>query len=431
MAPGHINRHGNGLGMPQKYSNPLSLTSQFFFCGLPLRLDSYRGCAFQCSFCFARQRGGASPAKTIAPADPQYLRRVLNRALGFGNSNAPGILASFLRRHVPVHFGGMSDPFQPAETRHRVTLEYLRALLDHQYPTVISTRGTLVAKEPYLSLLRDMKVAVQFSFTSTRPKIANVFEPHVAAPAEMLRTMTKLSDSGVPVVCRWQPYIRGASESPREFVRRVTDAGARHVALEHLKIPLESGHAQWKRILDTTNLDLRRSYLSLGAQRSGRDYVLPPELKLDTVLETRREVRERSATFGAADNEFQYLSDTACCCSGVDQFSGFGHWFGHQIGYAIRKCRDQERIVYGAISNTWTPDGSIDRWVNSRTRLSYQSGTEGTVRNHMRQRWNDTSSPLSPSKFYGVEPTAEFTRQGYRVYRWNPDGVAVLNRIAT
>src|SRR5262249_25277318 len=49
----------SGFHMRKNYTNPLSLTSQFLFCGLPLRLDSYRGCAFQCYFCYARYRGGA------------------------------------------------------------------------------------------------------------------------------------------------------------------------------------------------------------------------------------------------------------------------------------------------------------------------------------------------------------------------------------
>jgi DNA repair photolyase len=49
------------------YTTPLSLTSQFFFCGLPLRLDSYRGCAFQCSFCYARYRGGNTPNDSVGP----------------------------------------------------------------------------------------------------------------------------------------------------------------------------------------------------------------------------------------------------------------------------------------------------------------------------------------------------------------------------
>jgi DNA repair photolyase len=412
--------------MLKKYTTPLSVTSQFFFCGLPLRLDSYRGCAFQCYFCFARQRGGAAPAPAVTPADPQYLRRVLDRALGAHHTKPAGILAGFLQRRVPVHFGGMSDPFQPAEQRHRVSLAFLSALRDYQYPTVISTRGTLIGEEPYRSTLGEMRVAVQFSFSSTRWRLARAIEPQVGPPGELLRTMRKLSNAGVPVLCRWQPYIRDLCEPPKEFVRRVTDAGARHIALEHLKVPLERGNPLWEKMSDALNSDVSATYRSLGAKRDGREYVLPPALKLDTILATRAVAHEHGATFGAADNEFQYISDTNCCCSGVDRLPGFQNWFAHQIGHAVRKCRGQERILYGMISREWTPEGSIDRWVNSHTRLSPQSDIVGSVGNHLRKRWNDPASPLGPSMFYGVESTEEFTRQGYRVYRWNADGAAVL-----
>ena len=124
------------------FTVPLTLTSQFAFCGLPLRLDTYAGCAFQCKFCFARYRGGATAGETIRPADPASLRRTFGRAL---IDQKPGILAQFLRRRVPVHFGGMSDPFQPAEQRHRVTRSALEILGRFQYPTVISTRSVMIA----------------------------------------------------------------------------------------------------------------------------------------------------------------------------------------------------------------------------------------------------------------------------------------------
>src|SRR5438270_3698567 len=92
---------------PEHYTTPLSLTSQFFFCGLPLRLDSYRGCAFQCSFCYARYRGGNTPDDSIVPADPKTLERVFQRT--FREEQPPGVIGQFLRRSVPIHFGGMSD----------------------------------------------------------------------------------------------------------------------------------------------------------------------------------------------------------------------------------------------------------------------------------------------------------------------------------
>src|SRR4051812_42253136 len=100
------------------YTTPFGITSQFAFCGLPLRLDSYKGCSFNCNFCFARYRGGYNQGDGVLPADPQSVRRTMAMAL---QGSTTGLIAQFLRRRVPIHFGGMSDPFHAAEARYGVT----------------------------------------------------------------------------------------------------------------------------------------------------------------------------------------------------------------------------------------------------------------------------------------------------------------------
>jgi DNA repair photolyase len=404
------------------YTNPLSLTSQFFFCGLPLRLDSYRGCAFQCSFCFARYRGGNSPAPNIAPADPQTLRRVFDRA--WRDDGEPGTIGQFLRQRVPVHFGGMSDPFQPIEGRCGVTRRYLETLRDFSYPTVISTRSTEAA-DSFLDLLAEMPfVVVQFSFVSTRNAVSDGLQPHAPSPARLLSTMEKLARRGIPVTCRWQPYVPGISEPAKEFARRVSNAGARHIAIEHLKLPVEQRGPLWPVLNSGAGVDLAAYYNSRGAQLQGREKVLPAAVKLPAILDLRSVAHDCGLSFGAADNEFQYLSDYGCCCSGVDRFPGFDGWFKHQFAHAVRLCRG-ERIVYGSIARYWTPEGSVDRWVNSRSRVR-DGENAGTLSEHIRTRWNDPASALGPGSFYGVEPTDEFTSSGLRVYQWSESGRRLL-----
>src|SRR5262249_6958014 len=156
----------------------------------------------------------------------------------------------------------------------------------------------------------------------------------------------------IAVTCRWQPYAPRVSEPPRGFVRTVASAGARHVAIEHLKLPVETNHPLWPDLVAGCGRDLLRDYQAAGASRDGRELVLPPRVKLPTILAVREAARELGITFGAADNELQYLSDTDCCCSGVDQFPGFEGWFKHQIAHAVRRCRGR-RIVYGAIAGFW------------------------------------------------------------------------------
>ncbi|MBC8031154.1 MAG: radical SAM protein [Pyrinomonadaceae bacterium] len=401
------------------FTNPLSITSQFPFCGLPLRLDSYAGCAFRCSYCFARYRGGNSYGDKVRPADPQRLARMMDKAGEKSRVDQSGLLVQFLRRRVPIHLGGMSDPFQPAETLHRVTESMLKILARHHYPTVISTKGSLVASPRYLSLLKAIgTVVVQFSFSSSEDAIARIVEPASAAPTSLLRAMETLANNGVPVTCRWQPFIPGLSESPSAFVPRLSAVGCRHVALEHLKIPVERQHPLWERLTTSLGRNLRAEYGELGARRDGREFVLPHATKLPTVLQVASAVRKHGMTFGAADNEFQYLSDTACCCSGVDQFAGFENWFKHQIAYAVRKCIGK-RITYDSIAREWAPAGSIDWFLNSRSRLSRQTGRKGSVRDHIQARWNDPARSGSPASFYGVRSNSTTTANGLLIYQWD------------
>lgn len=403
------------------FTTPLTITSQFGFCGLPLRLDSYAGCAFRCTFCFARYRGGNSFGEMVRPADPARLERVFLRA---ETMEYPGVLTQFLRRRVPVHFGGMSDPLQPAELRYRVTESFLRSLAKRRYPTVISTRSTLVEAEPYPGLLKEIgNVVVQFSFCSTRDEVAAQFEPFSPAPSELLATMSRLCRQGINVTCRWQPYIPAASESAEEFVSRVASTGCRHVALEHLKVPVERGHPLWTELTAAAGQDFYASYKALQAPRDGREYLLPTKMKLPAIREAAQAVRSAGMTFGAADNEFQYLSDTACCCSGVDQFPGFEKWFKHQIGYAIRKSAGQP-IRYEAVSREWAPSGSIDRYLNSRSRLSKRGKMKGSLQEHVRARWNNPSAPGNPGSFYGVDSSERKTSSGNRIYIWSGKSAA-------
>jgi len=400
--------------MGSAYTTPLSVTSQFLFCGLPLRLDTYRGCAFQCAFCFARRRGGNTPVAKVAPASVDQIRNTLERAL---SSTADGMLAQFLRRRVPIHFGGMSDPFQQAELQYGVSRAVLALLASYDYPTVISTRSILPGSPQYLEILRSMSaVVVQFSMSTADDEIAKRTEPRSYPPSALLKVMETLASSGINVSCRWQPYIPGVSEPARQFVARVAGAGCKHVSLEHLKVPMERYDRAWQLFGKTVGIDFPHTYKAERAIRDGREYVLPAAAKRHAVLAAAAEIRAAGMTFGAADNEFQYLSDTACCCSGADQFPGFENFFKHQIAYAIRKCRGR-KISYDTIKDEWVPVGSIDRFLNSRTRIGQKNAGSSSIRDHIMRRWNAVGTAGSPTSFFGVVHIG--SKQGINVYDWD------------
>jgi len=68
-----------------------------------------------------------------------------------------GVIASaldeFLARCVPIQLGGLQDPFTPREEQFGVTLEILKILKEEEYPTIISTKGSVFLKDRYLDVL--------------------------------------------------------------------------------------------------------------------------------------------------------------------------------------------------------------------------------------------------------------------------------------
>lgn len=414
--------------MSSIYTSPIGLTSQFAFCGLPLRLDSYRGCAFNCTFCFARFRGGNTFGSVVLPANPEQIRNKFEKALSTDDLST-NIISQFIKRRTPVHFGGMSDPFQPAEQRYGITHSILKTLAEFNYPVVISTRSDLISSKLYLDLLSQLKhVVVQFSFVSTNDITAKRFEPYSSSPSALLKTMEMLSRREIPVTCRWQPYIQGISDKADDFSKKIGSTGCRHIALEHLKLPSEKSNPLWQKLMTASGRDLYKEYLQLGAKLQTREWILPAEKKIATIIQVANEVRKQNMTFGCADNEFQYLSDTDCCCSGVDQFPGFENWFKHQISFAVRKCRNQQKITYQSIANEWAPEGSINRYLNSRTRLSPNGTVSGTIKDHILHRWNNQKSPNNPSSFfYGVLHKDEITNKGNSIYEWDFSAIKSFN----
>jgi DNA repair photolyase len=397
------------------FTQPLTITSQFPFCSLPLRLDAYRGCSFGCSYCFAIRRGGNMPGSNIVAADPDALERVFQYT-EHGPSKL-SLVSQMIVRRVPIHFGGMSDPFQPAERKWRVTRQYLKAMARRNYPVVISTKGALVCDPEYTDLLRDIgHVVVQFSFSTLVDDRAIQIEPNSTPPSEMLKCMEHLSSRGVTVTCRWQPYIPGFSETPERFVSHIAATGARHLAFEHLKIPLELESSVLARRNGSVLQLTKTAYNLGGAIRDGREYILPSMQKIGMCLAVRKLTRDSGMSFGAADNEFLALSDGEACCSGVDQFGGFENVFRYNIACAVRRGRGSD-ITYDAIADEWRPEGSIDRYLNSHSRIGQRLSVKGSIDDHVRYRWQTLSACGGPTSFFGVSSTNRISPLGLSIYK--------------
>lgn len=80
--------------------------SQIAICDMPIHFDNYVGCSHACEYCFVKR---FKDIKKIKPVKGSY-----NSLKSFteGNRQRNTFWCDW---DIPVHWGGMSDPFQPIE----------------------------------------------------------------------------------------------------------------------------------------------------------------------------------------------------------------------------------------------------------------------------------------------------------------------------
>lgn len=158
------------------------------------RIDPYGcGCAHDCSYCYAKSlldfRKLWNPADP-AVADPEKIRRVVSK----------------LPKDKVIRIGGMTDPFQPVELKHRVTLSLLKALEEHRVPYLIVTKSDMIVQEEYLSVMSKDLAHIQITITSTDDELTKTYE-HAPAVSRRIKAVERLQELGYDVQVRLSPFI--------------------------------------------------------------------------------------------------------------------------------------------------------------------------------------------------------------------------------
>lgn len=396
------------------YEYGLGLTSQFYFCGLPLRLDTYSRCAFQCAYCFAHGRGGAhrDDIPKVYPVD--RLRKRFERLQA---GRQVGVVDELLQHGQPIHFGGMSDPFSSIERKHRASLDVLNVLADVRHPTVISTKSDMLVQDAYLETLSRGRFLVQVSLSSMDEKLIANVDRGTPGPNRIIDMLKTLKSCGIPTACRIQPLLPGHEDHAKDVIEASASVGVKHVAVEHLKLGVEKMWRGTGSLALSLGVDLNGYFKTAGARRVGREWVLPPSARIETTIEMRDMVHSFGMTFGAADTDFLLLSDGGCCCSGSDLTAGFENYFRCTYVEAARIGSRTGSIQLGNISDVWAPSGSIAECVNSNSRLPAEQGKGAGIRRYLEKNWNGSSNGPSPQGLYGIDYAGEVDHSGNKIYR--------------
>ena len=283
------------------YKYPIGLTQQFRHCGNPFRIDSYKGCGFGCKYCFANTENFQSK-NNFQLADIEVIKRYFKKAFDEDKENK-NITVELLRHKVPLHLGGMSDPFQPAENDFGITYQILEICKKYNYPIIISTKTDNINRK-YFELIDKERVAFQCSLISINEKFIRNFEKRTALPTSRIKFIKNLKDRDIWVSIRIQPLI---SLNEAKQVVNTLSGIVNYITVEHLKI--------------ATNDKIFREMFFTCSDYNIQDYVCTGknyELKQDIKENNIKELQYISkCPIGVGDNDLHYLSQSLNCC-GVD-----------------------------------------------------------------------------------------------------------------
>jgi DNA repair photolyase len=237
--------------------------------GFDQSINPYIGCSHGCIYCYAR------PSHAYMGLSPG----VDFESKLFFKPDAAHLLQKELSKRgyvcKPIHIGGNTDPYQPAERGLLITRSVLNVLARFDHPFSIITKSALITRD--IDVIGPMAekglVRAVVSITTLDRKLARAMEPRAATPERRLAALRALASAGVPSIVNFAPAIPGLNDHELEAVlERAADAGACGAGYVVLRLPLEIKDL-FREWLEAERPDRARKVMSLVRQmRGGKDY---------------------------------------------------------------------------------------------------------------------------------------------------------------
>jgi DNA repair photolyase len=202
--------------------------------GFEYGLNAYRGCEHGCSYCFARPYHEYLGWSSGLDFETKILVKL----------RAPELLRAELSapkwQPQPIAMSGVTDCYQPAERRFRLTRRCLEVCAKLRHPIFIITKNALVTRD--IDVLQELArydcIAVHVSVTTLDSELGGKMEPRASRPAARLRAIRELSTAGIPVGVMVAPTIPGLTDHEMPAILdAAAEAGATRAGYVLLRLP--------------------------------------------------------------------------------------------------------------------------------------------------------------------------------------------------
>jgi len=301
-------------------------------------------------------------------SDPEEIIRQIDQ-LRAGRGGTAEVRKA-LQLRIPLRFGIRFEDFLPAEGRRGVSLRILQHLQQIDYPVMINTKATLVARDDYVRALADNPAgaAVHITLLTADEKLSKLLDGASPSAADRFETARTLCHAGVRVVLRIEPFmvlVNDRREDVDEYIDRALEAGVRHMTFDTYSY-------------SALSQGIRRSFLAEGFDFD-RMFLLTSDAQwLGSLMLSKMMVYFRSRGLSSSTFDFGSVpgNDQDICCSVQDYFQDAGYNWGNTLNAA--------RFVAGRGRTSW---GDFCEFVEDRGGWLSEA-----LRDEVRRSWNLNSN---------------------------------------
>lgn len=196
-------------------------------------MNPYQGCEHGCIYCYARvthEYWGYGPGLDF------------EQKIMYKPEAADLLRKKFMSRPwkpAAVMLSGNTDCYQPAERKFGLTRQLLEVCLEFGNPVGVLTKNSLIERDldVLIELNKKNLVRAAMSITSMEEDLRRKLEPRTSSVERKLKTISSLSEAGIPVSILIGPVIPGLNmhEIPA-IIERCAAAGARSVSYTTLRL---------------------------------------------------------------------------------------------------------------------------------------------------------------------------------------------------
>ncbi len=176
-------------------------------------INPYRGCEFACKYCYAWYTHDFMDI----PDPTEFERKI------FVKDEVAWLLRRDLKKvraGEEIAIGTATDPYQPAEKRHRATRSILEELARHAGLEIgIVTKSNLVSRD--IDVLQQIAennvIGVHITVTTMDSDLARKTEPRAPRPDLRLEAVRRLNEAGIRAGVICAPVLPGITDAPKDL----------------------------------------------------------------------------------------------------------------------------------------------------------------------------------------------------------------------